>query len=170
MSCDWILRESNTKADKLSRQSDCDDWGIQSWVFEYLNDLWGIFTCDRFACDYNTKCKMFNSKFYCKGTSGIDAFKQNWTNENNWLVPPPSLITKVINKLTVERCEGTLVVPEWRSAPYWCMLTHDAKFQNFVVDYKYLHGYNLIKKGRGQNGLFGKQSNKIRLVALRIKF
>ncbi|VDI24493.1 Hypothetical predicted protein [Mytilus galloprovincialis] len=121
MSCDWIPRESNTKADKLSRQSDCDDWGIQSWVFEYLNDLWGIFTCDRFACDYNTKCKMFNSKFYCKGTSGIDAFKQNWTNENNWLVPPPSLITKVINKLTVERCEGTLVVPEWRSAPYWCL-------------------------------------------------
>jgi len=77
----WIPREYNTKADTLSRFSDCDDWGIQSWVIKYLEELWGTFTFDRFAADYNTKCKKFNSKFWCRGTAGIDAFKQDWTHE-----------------------------------------------------------------------------------------
>ena len=84
-------REANTKADTLSRMSDCNDWGIQSWVFEYLDELWGTHTCDRFASDYNTKCKNFNSNL-CKGTAGIDAFKQLWYKDNNWLDPPPSQI------------------------------------------------------------------------------
>ena len=137
MSCDWIPREENMKADLLSRQSDCDDWGIEHWVYAYLSKLWGNFTFDRFVSDYNTKCDRFNSKFYCVGTSGIDAFKYNWSGENNWLVPPPTLIPKVINKLKREKCEGTLVIPEWKSAPYWCMLTHNSKFSEFVKDCRY---------------------------------
>ena len=33
ISSQWIPRESNKEADSLSRMNDCDDWGIQTWVF-----------------------------------------------------------------------------------------------------------------------------------------
>ena len=50
-------------ADCLSRYSDCDDWGIDESVFQILDQLWSKHTVDRFATDYNTKCKRFNSKY-----------------------------------------------------------------------------------------------------------
>jgi hypothetical protein len=36
LSSKWIPRENNTRADNLSRFSDCDDWGVQLWVFVIL--------------------------------------------------------------------------------------------------------------------------------------
>jgi hypothetical protein len=36
--------------------------------------------------------------------------------------PPPRLIPQVINKLKRKTCTGTLVVPEWTSAPFWPMI------------------------------------------------
>ncbi|VDH94313.1 Hypothetical predicted protein [Mytilus galloprovincialis] len=62
----------------LSRRSDCDDWEVQDEIFTYLDHLWGPHNADRFAHDYNTKCKHFNSKYWCPGTSGIDAFTVDW--------------------------------------------------------------------------------------------
>ena len=59
----WIPRENNTRADNLSRFSDCDDWEVQSWVFAILDSKWGKHTYDRFASYYNRKCDKFNSKF-----------------------------------------------------------------------------------------------------------
>ncbi|VDI74251.1 Hypothetical predicted protein [Mytilus galloprovincialis] len=82
----WIPRENNTHADTLSRLNDCDDWGVQTWLFRMLDREWGSHTVDRFAASYNKKCDKFNSKFWCQGTSGVDAFKQHWGKENNWLV------------------------------------------------------------------------------------
>ncbi|KAK3084685.1 hypothetical protein FSP39_017394 [Pinctada imbricata] len=38
----WIPRSENSKADKLSRLNDCDDWGVQTWVFDKFDNLWGI--------------------------------------------------------------------------------------------------------------------------------
>lgn len=53
----WIPRESNTDADFLSRCLDSDDWSVQDFLFFLLNKKWGPYTFDRFACDYNAKCK-----------------------------------------------------------------------------------------------------------------
>ncbi|XP_053378568.1 uncharacterized protein LOC128548167 [Mercenaria mercenaria] len=81
----WLPRKYNTDADFLSRCTDSDDWSVVEWVFKVLNDKWGTHTYDRFACHYNAKCKKFNSRYWCPGTSGIDAFEHNWVGENNWL-------------------------------------------------------------------------------------
>jgi hypothetical protein len=45
----------------LSRKSDCDDWEIEDFIFKYLDNLWGPHSSDRFAHDYNAKCKQFFS-------------------------------------------------------------------------------------------------------------
>jgi hypothetical protein len=58
-----------------------------------LLNVWGPHTIDRFASDYNTTC-VFNSKYWCPGTTGINAFDQHWGQENNWIVPPPSVAQK----------------------------------------------------------------------------
>jgi hypothetical protein len=76
----------NTEADYLSRCSDSDDWFILESIFQALNDKWGHHKVDRFACHFNTKCRVFNSRYWCTGTSGVDhinAFKYNWFDENN---------------------------------------------------------------------------------------
>jgi hypothetical protein len=60
-----------------------------------------------------------NSKYWCPGrTEAIDALPQNWKSENNRLVTPPSLVSKVINKMVLEKASGTLIVPEWKSVRY----------------------------------------------------
>ena len=35
--------------------------------------------------------KKINSRWWCPNTNGVDAFKQFWGDDNNWLFPPPRL-------------------------------------------------------------------------------
>ena len=56
------------------RQSDYDDWRTTTEFFDFFNALWGPFTIDRFADNENSQLPRFNSKFYCPGTEGVDAF------------------------------------------------------------------------------------------------
>ena len=51
----WIPRECNTTADDISRIIDFDDCSVIENLFIHLNQFWGPFTCDRFACHYNAK-------------------------------------------------------------------------------------------------------------------
>ena len=95
----WIARQENKEADYLSRCSDSDDWAIQRWVFNWLDTLWGPHTYDRFAPDSNTKCKLFSLRWWCPGTAAIYAFSISWKEHNSWLVPPPILISKCLEKL-----------------------------------------------------------------------
>ena len=56
--------------------------------FLTLDALWGPHSVDRFANDQNTKLSRFNSLFWTSNCEAVDAFSQNWVDENNWLVPP----------------------------------------------------------------------------------
>ncbi|XP_063404378.1 uncharacterized protein LOC134687850 [Mytilus trossulus] len=94
----WTPRTENNDADYLSRVMDHYDWGIEPSIYHYLCNLWEICTVDRFATHYNSQCERFNSKVWCPGTEAVDAFTQFWGNDVNWLVPPPILITKTLNK------------------------------------------------------------------------
>jgi hypothetical protein len=46
----------------------------------------------------------------------MDAFSQFFGNDMNWLVPPPSMITKTLIKHIQEK--GILIIPVWKKAPY----------------------------------------------------
>ena len=134
----WKPRDENKKADHLSRITDRDDWEVSDNVYQYYDILRGIHSVDRFATHYNNKCARFNSKYWCPGTEGVDAFNQNWSNENNWMVPPPALIARVINKILREKASSTLVVPEWRSSPYWPLVFEGEHFKTFISHWSYL--------------------------------
>jgi hypothetical protein len=164
----WIPRSLNMTADFLSRCSDCDDWGVQSWVFKLCDARWGAHSVDRFACDYNTKCLRFNSRWWCSGSESVDAFTVCWANDNNWLVPPPRLVPKVVSKLKLDKAVGTLIVPEWRSAPFWPELCHDGvQFGTMVTDHLLLGRVDVTIPGRGNNGIFASKSLNFGMLALR---
>jgi len=116
------------------------------------------------------KCKRFNSRFWCKGTEGVDCFTENWSNELNWVVPPPILICKSVNKMINEKAAGTLLIPVWKSAPFWPMVCSNGIFENFVKDILYIEGENITARGRGSRGVFNEKQQNFMFVALKIRF
>ena len=112
---EWIPREENELSDHLSRCHDSDDWVISEKEFLQLDKSWGPHSVDRFASHLNNKCETFNSRWWVPGTSGIDAFAQMWNYDVNWLVPPPRLIAKCIDKMHDDKAVGTLIAPKWKS-------------------------------------------------------
>ena len=99
----------------------------------------------------------FNSRFLQPGTEAVDAFSQDWSTENNWLVPPTVLIGRPLSHLRDCKAIGTLIVPMWKSAQFgeWC----------FLANRPYL-----FVKGRAKSTLFGTKALKSRCLALRIDF
>ena len=95
----WVPCNINSIADNISRISDFDDWSVDQISFDLIEGLWGPHTFDRFACSSNCKVHKFNSRFWCRGTSGVDAFCQDWSSDNNYLCPPVSLIVYTLKKL-----------------------------------------------------------------------
>ena len=116
------------------------------------------------------KCERFNSKYWCPGTEAIDAFTQGWVCENNWLVPPPSLISRVINKMLAEKASGTLIIPEWKSAPYWPLIFDRNDFKYFVKFYEYLPNRRLETHGKSNKSVFAKFPLNFKMLALRLHF
>lgn len=168
----WIPRDLNTRADEVSRIIDFDDYSIHDGVFYDLDALWGPHNFDRFACHYNAKLPLFNSKFYQPGSSGVNAFSQDWSNYNNWLCPPAYLTTKVIKHLKICSAKGTLIVPMWKSAHFWPILCPDGVHLNdFIHDWRVLPQIpNLFIRGKAKNCIFGSKPLSFVVLALRIDF
>ena len=122
---EWVPLNKNTEADALSRIIDYDDWSLSHDQFLTLDNSWGPHTIDRFATDHSKQLSRFNSRYFCPGTSGIDAFLFDWAGENNWLCPPVSQIVAVIRHVQTCQAQGTLLVPEWPSSYFWPTLFKD---------------------------------------------
>jgi hypothetical protein len=168
----WIPRDLNFRADEVSRITDYDDYSIHDDIFLDLDAMWGPHNFDRFACHYNTKLPLFNTKFFQPGSNGVNAFSQDWSHYNNWLCPPVYLTSKVINHLRICHAKGTLIVPQWKSAHFWPLLCHDGvHFNSFVIEWITLPNIpNLFIRGKAKNSIFGLGSLKFPVLALRIYF
>ena len=97
---------------------DHEDWGITDTFIEFIDDLWGPHSVDRFASVVNKKISRFNSLFWNPSFEAVDAFTQNWSGENNFLVPPIYSVVRAIKHLVYSKAIGTLIIPRWVSAPY----------------------------------------------------
>ena len=170
LSAGWIPRSLNERADHLSRCKDCDDWEVSKWVFDSLEQKWGTFTVDRFASNYNNKCKRFNSKWWVPDTEGVNALHQNWAKpENNWLVPPPRMVLLTLQKMEADKGQGALILPDWPSAPFYPVI-FKGKHTRFVKEILRLPKLNIINKGLGNNGIFESNPLAFDMLALRLDF
>ena len=86
--------------DVLLSKTSCPDWtnlGVLTPVTDLL-----VITTPSFQ----------NTRFYQPGTSGVNAFAQDWSNDKNWLCPhpPPACLTcKVLRHLKACNATGTLL-------------------------------------------------------------
>ena len=166
----WIPREENTSADKISKIIDYNDWSLSKEFFEYIDQQWGPHTIDRFANHKNKKLNRFNSKFWCPGTEAVDAFSQNWSGENNWLVPPIHLISKTIRYIKTFQCKASLKVPLWESAPFWPLINKNASEQYSFVEksYAFSEPNAFLHKGQYKNSLLGSSKFKSKLIPFKL--
>ena len=169
---EWVPRLENERADKLSRILDRDDWAVADHFFSFLDELWGTHTVDRFASYYNYKIARFNSRFWNPGCEAIATFTVDWQMENNWVVPPISLIPRVLKHMQNTKAVGTLVCPCWYSAPFWPMLYPDGynPARAVVEVYELPKESGIFIPGRGGNVEFIENIVRSKILAVRLDF
>lgn len=110
----------NAYADRLSRRTDSTDWSLPAETFREIDALFGPHTVDRFASHLNTRCGRYYSADWSPGCEGVNALEHQWGGDNNWVNPPFNLLPIVVDKITREGCQATLVAPRWKAQPwYW---------------------------------------------------
>ena len=109
----WLPRTANEQADYLSRIKDFDDWEVAPSIFQQIDALFGPHTLDAFANYKNAKVTRFFSRFWNPGTAGVDAFYQDWANNDAWVAPPIPLVPRLLLFMFQNTCQGTLVVLHW---------------------------------------------------------
>jgi len=136
MEPEWVPREQNQLADYYSRLVDSDDYMLNPNIFDWLNSFWGPYTIDRFASAHNSQLVRFNSRFWTPGSEAVDTFTCDWSGENNWWFPPVYLVPRVIRHAQITKAFGTLIVPQWLSAPFWLLLfPNGSEHAEFVTDW-----------------------------------
>ena len=155
----------------LSRTRESDDWQIHIDIFTNLDSLWGPHSMDRFATNLNSHCKSFNSRFWCPHTKGVDAFSQNWSGECNWMVPPPRLILRALNKMKKDKAKGKMIIPQWKGAPFWSeIISANGQYKSFVKASKVLPQHDAITRSHHNYGIFSWNPLKFHLIALHVVF
>ena len=168
---EWIPREDNVRADYLSRIVDLDDWMLNPKVFSQIDQIWGPHSVDRFANANNNQVNRFNSRYWNPGSEAVDCFTVNWSGENNWWCPPVGIVLRLLRHAEACKCVGTLVVPEWPSAPFWPFLCCGRTFSVFVTGIIYLPLMDdLFIPSKSGSILFNGTMPNTNVLALRIDF
>ena len=93
------------------------------------------------------------------------------TGENNWWCPPLYLIPRLIRHGEVTRAQGTLVIPQWPSAPFWPILfpseSRPAESVQQIVELP--RKADLSLPGQSGSSVF-KSTPNVAVLALRLKF
>ena len=138
----WIPREDNQYADYFSKMVDTDDWSIDNRSFVSVCQKFGFPTVDRFADNINKKVDKFNSKYYCRGTDAINAFTQNWADDElNWLSPPIKYIIPTIRHLQLCKAKGILILPQWPPSHFCPVIHNGTSYESFIKDVIILQPY-----------------------------
>ena len=82
------------------------------------------------------------------------------------------LTCKVIKHLKLCAAKGTLIVPLWKSAHFWPVLSSDGlHWSPFIHDWVILPNFsNLFIRGKVKNSIFGGRALSFVTLALRIDF
>jgi hypothetical protein len=164
----WIPRTQNAQADYISKLIDFDDWELTQATFQQLEVRFGPHTLDCFASYRTAKVKKFFSRYWNPGTAGVDAFYQDWSNENCLVVPPVPIAARVLNFMYHNKWKGTLVVPLWTSASYWPLIV--SKFASYVKGKLVLQGNLALRQGTNSKCLLGSTAWMGNVLACKFDF
>lgn len=120
----YIKSSDNIIADRESRKVIIDtEWELAEYAFTEIINVFGNPEFDLFASSQNYKCSRYASWKLDPYSETVDAFTFTWKNLYFYAFPPFSMITKVLQKIITDKAEGILVVPFWRSQPWYPLWT-----------------------------------------------
>ena len=76
-----VEKSENTlrfKGTKFSRIINNDDWTISTEFFQFIYELWGPHSVDRFASSNSAKTKLFNSLYWNPCALGVNSFNSDF--------------------------------------------------------------------------------------------
>ena len=100
----------------------------------------------------------------------MDALSEDWSADNNWLVPPIFLIAPVIKYIIASKGQRTLIGPCWPPAPFWPLL-YKTKYQCYlyVKDIVSMeHPNEFLHVGNYKGSLLGSSKFKSSIFAARL--
>ena len=119
---------------------------------------------DRFADEHNHLFPTFDSRFWNPRCEAMDTFTRSWSFDNNWVCPPPHLVPRALKHMRSSCAQGSLILPLWRSAPFWPLLTSGSlHFVQGWVDLPHLK--TTFRMGRHSIGVFGREDLKFKVLA-----
>ena len=84
------------------------------------------------------------------------------------MVPPVSLVARVIHYLSLQKAMATLVVPSWPSSSFWRLLT--SKYLWFIKGCFTLNASQTLTLGRNLSSFLSSPRFTGEVVALRFEF
>ena len=96
---------------------------------------------DWFASSRHHICERYASRLPDPNATYVDAMHTRWSKEVGIWVPPFNLISKVIAKIVDDRAHGLLVVPFWRSRPW------------FGAVFQLMKGFEILPPGAYQSAV-----------------
>lgn len=116
----YIKSQDNTEADRESRKLSFEtEWELEMAAFDKIATVLGQPEIDLFASRLNRKCEKFVSRKNDPESSVIDAFTINWKSLYFYAFPPFSMVLKTLQKITHDNATGIVVVPFWKSQPWF---------------------------------------------------
>lgn len=116
----YISSEENNHADFESRRLEPEtEFELSNEAFKILCKKLGRPEIDLFATRINFKCKKYISWFKDPGSWAVDAFTVCWKPFFFYAFPPFAIILKVLQKISMERSTGIVVVPYWTTQPWF---------------------------------------------------
>jgi hypothetical protein len=130
LSAAHIPGKHNVEADKASRKfNDRTEWQLDPAVFLAVTQKLHVsLDIDLFATRLNTQLPCYVSWQPDPEAAFIDAFSVTWSDYNAYLFPPFSMINRCVQKLSLEKSRGLLIVPLW---PNQCWFT---PLMNLLID------------------------------------
>jgi hypothetical protein len=166
----WVPREWNERADELSKLRALDDWCLHADWFRHFDRLWGPHTVDRMANMSNTHVPVFNSKWSDRLTVAVNCFTQDWRGENNWVCPGFHLVEAVLEHLRECKATATVVVPVWRTEPWWGTVSREGEWTSVVQGWQMLPRHQSVFVPEHEDAALGVLQHDFDVVVLRVSF
>jgi hypothetical protein len=100
------------------------EWKLDSAVFRNLCEEFGVCPkMDWFASQANTQLARFMSYEFDSLATGTDAFLSDWSEPDGYFFPPFCLLSRVLQKLQLDRPVSALIIhPFWPAQPWWPLI------------------------------------------------
>lgn len=118
----YINTKENVEADYQSRKHTIE-WELSDTAFQTIVTEFGEPNIDLFASRTNNKCQHFISWKKDPDAIAVDAFTIKWSKYFFYAFPPFNLALRALQKIKIDRATGILVVPYWKSQPWFPLFT-----------------------------------------------